>query len=48
MNNSNVLPLYEVKELSLEEVILGLATEQEKFQTEYQEASARFLQMYAA
>ena len=39
---------YEVEELTLEKVILDLATEQEKYKTDYSEASERFLQMYAA
>lgn len=47
-SNSTVPPLYEVEELSLAEVILELASEQEKFATEYPEASARLLQLYAA
>ncbi|MDH5570238.1 MAG: hypothetical protein OEY89_00650 [Gammaproteobacteria bacterium] len=43
--NKNALPLYEVKELSLKEFLLELASENDKYQTEYREASARLLQL---
>ena len=45
--SKNTLPLYEVEELSLEELLLELASEQEKQQTIYNEASQRLLQLCA-
>ncbi len=42
-----VLPVYEVKELSLEQAILELASEEEKYETEYREATSLFLQLCA-
>lgn len=41
------IPLYEVEELSLEEAILALASEQEKQQTIYTRASERLMQLVA-
>lgn len=41
------IPLYEVRELSLEEAILALASEQEKQQTVYTEASERLMHLVA-
>jgi len=41
------IPLYEVQELSLEEAILALASEQEKQQTIYTRASERFMELVA-
>ena len=46
MNDS--LPLYEVKELSLEEAVLLLATEEEKQKTDYSKSSARLIEHLAA
>lgn len=43
--STKTLPLYEVEELSLAELLLELASESEKQQTEYKKASARFLQL---
>ena len=42
------LPLYEVKELSLEEAVLLLATEEEKQMTDYSKSSARLIEHLAA
>ena len=46
MNES--LPMYEVKELSLEEAVLLLATEEEKQKTDYSKSSARLFEHLAA
>lgn len=46
MNNME-LPTYDVQEVSLEEAILLLATEEEKFETIYTETSERFLKLCA-
>ena len=46
MNNME-LPIYDVQEVSLEEAILLLATEEEKFETIYTETSERLLKMCA-
>lgn len=43
--SANTLPVYEVEELSLKELLLEMASESEKYQTEYKETSARFLQL---
>ena len=45
--NEESLPLIEVEELSLEEAILALASEQEKFHTNYTASSERILQLCA-
>lgn len=47
MNEQQNIPVYEVKELSLEQAILMLASEQEKEQTIYKESAARMLQLCA-
>lgn len=41
------IPVYEVEELTLEEAILALATEHEKQQTVYAQASERLMQLVA-
>ncbi len=46
MNNEE-LPLYEVEEVSLEEAILMLASEDEKYRADYRESSERLLQFVA-
>ncbi len=43
--NEEELPLYEVEELSLEDAILLMATEQEKYQADFTRSSERLLQM---
>ena len=45
--STNALPVYKVEELSLKEVLLELASEQEKQQTIYKEASAQLLRIFA-
>ena len=45
---NEALPLYEVKELSLEEAVLLLATEEEKQKTDYSKSSARLIEHLAA
>ena len=40
-------PLYEVEELSLEDAILLMASEQEKYQTDYSATSMRLMQLVA-
>jgi len=45
---NEALPLYEVKELSLEEAVLLMATEEEKQQTDYRKSSARLIEHLAA
>jgi hypothetical protein len=46
MNEENI-PLYEVEELSLEDAILLMATEQEKYQTDYSATSDRIMHLVA-
>ncbi len=41
------IPVYEVKEVSLEQAILLIASEQEKEQTVYKESAERMLQLCA-
>jgi len=45
--HDDTIPLYEVQELSLEEAILALASEQEKQQTVYTRASERLMELVA-
>lgn len=47
MNEQPKIPVYEVKEVSLEQAILLLATEREKEQTIYTESAERLLQLSA-
>jgi hypothetical protein len=46
MSEENI-PLYEVEELSLEDAILLMATDQEKYQTDYSATSERIMQLVA-
>ena len=46
--NEPILPMYEVEELSLEEAVLLLASEEEKDKTDYSKSSARLIQCLAA
>jgi hypothetical protein len=45
--NEEEIPLYDVEELSLEDAILLLASEQEKYLTDYSASSERLLQLVA-
>ncbi|MEJ2143088.1 MAG: hypothetical protein P8Y24_12180 [Gammaproteobacteria bacterium] len=45
--NEIELPLYDVEEVTLEEAILMLATDEEKFEAVYTETSERILTMCA-
>ena len=47
MNEQLNIPVYEVQEVSLEQAILLLASEQEKEQTIYKESTERMLQLCA-
>ncbi len=47
MNEQINIPVYEVKEVSLEQAILLIASEQEKEQTIYRESAERMLQLCA-
>ena len=47
MNEQVNIPVYEVKEVSLEQAILLIASEQEKEQTVYRESAERLLQLCA-
>lgn len=47
MNDQQNIPVYEVKEVSLEQAILLIASEQEKEQTIYRESAERMLQLCA-
>ncbi len=47
MSEEDNIPLYEVEELSLEDAILLIASEQEKYQTDYSAASERILHLVA-
>jgi len=46
-NSEEEIPLYDVEELSLEDAILLLASEQEKYLTDYRASSERLLQLVA-
>jgi len=46
--NEPDLPMYEVAELSLEEAVLLMASEEEKEKTDYSKSSARLIQYLAA
>ena len=45
--NEETIPLYEVEELTLNEAILLMASEQEKYQANYQASSDRLMQLVA-
>jgi hypothetical protein len=45
---SEELPQYEVEELTIEQVVLLLATEEEKHTTDYSQTSERLIQQFAA
>lgn len=45
---NNPLPEYEVEELSLEEAVLMLATEQEKHTTDFSKTSEQLFEKFAA
>jgi len=45
--NEETVPLYEVEELTVSEALLLLASEQEKYQTNYQASSDRLMQLVA-
>jgi len=47
MNEQLNIPVYEVKEVSLEQAILLIASEQEKEQTVYKESAERMLKLCA-
>ena len=47
MNEQLNIPVYDVKEVSLEQAILLIASEQEKEQTVYKESAERMLQLCA-
>ena len=47
MNEQLNIPIYEVKEVSLEQAILLIASEQEKEQTVYKESAERMLKLCA-
>ena len=46
--NEPVLPMYPVEELSIEEAVLLMASEEEKEKTDYSKSSARLIQYLAA
>ncbi|MGD8927256.1 MAG: hypothetical protein PVG20_10410 [Thioalkalispiraceae bacterium] len=45
---NETIPKYDVEEISLEEAVLLLATEEEKQRTDYSKASARVIEYLAA
>lgn len=45
---NETIPNYEVKEISLEEAVLLLASEEEKNKTDYSKSSARIVECLAA
>lgn len=47
MNDKNIPPVYDVEEVSLEQAILLIATEQEKENTIYKESAERLLKLCA-
>ena len=47
MNEQKIIPVYEVAEVSLEQAILLIASEQEKEQTIYKESAERMLKLCA-
>ena len=44
----DTIPDYEVEEISLEEAVLLLATEEEKINTDYSKTSAKVIEILAA
>lgn len=48
MNTQESLPIYEVEEVSFEQAVLLLASEEEKSQTDYRKSSERLLELCAA
>lgn len=48
INQSEQLPKYEVEELTFEQAVLLLATEEEKHKTDYSQTSERLIETYAA
>ena len=47
MNEQHNIPVYEVQEVSLEQAILLIASEQEKEETIYRESAERMLKLCA-
>lgn len=47
MNEQITIPVYEVEEVSLEQAILLIASEQEKERTIYKESAQRLLKLVA-
>ena len=47
MNEQDLIPVYEVEEVSLEQAILLIASEHEKEQTIYRDSAERMLQLCA-
>ena len=47
MNDTNMPPVYDVEEVSLEQAILLIASEQEKELTIYKESAERLLKLCA-
>jgi len=45
---NETIPMYDVKEISLEEAVLLLATEEEKQRTDYSKTSAKVVEYLAA
>ena len=45
---NETIPEYEVEEISLEQAVLLLATEEEKIKTDYSKASAKVVEYLAA
>lgn len=41
------IPMYEVEELSLEEAVLALATEEERYEADFRKSSERLLNLVA-
>lgn len=41
------IPVYEVEELSLEEAVLALSSEQERYEADYSKSSERLLELCA-
>lgn len=41
------IPVYEVEELSFEEAVLALSSEQERYETDYSKSSERLLELCA-
>lgn len=45
--NNEMIPVYEVEELSLEEAVLAMSTEEERYEADFSKSSERLLELVA-